>query len=231
MLERLRAALAEEGLLIVRPLSQAALDRAGVTLSLAALLPGGRTGVVIGDGGPGFFERFSRHADPSPPDPLDAYTRGVVGAAFSRAIADPGAFALRFPFARESPPLPIQRLGAAAGLPPPGPLGLQIHPRFGPWWAYRAFAVVLFEAPDDPALESPCTGCPAPCVPACPGGAVGLAGFAVPRCVSHRLADEACRHSCAARLRCPVGADARYPGDQLRYHMQASWLHLRRPSG
>jgi hypothetical protein len=228
MLERLRAAFAEEGLHIVRPVSQEALDEAGVPFSLAALAPGARTGLVIGDGGPEFFSRFSRAGDRSPADPLDAYTRAVVSAVLSRVLGqEPGAFALRFPFTRELPLLPMQRLGLAAGLPPPGPLGLQIHPRFGSWWAYRAFAVVPALLFDEPPLPSPCQGCPAPCVSACPGGAVAPAGFAVTRCSRQRLADEGCRESCAARLGCPVGSTERYPAEQLAFHMHASWLHLR----
>ena len=55
MLERIRAAFAEEGLHIVRPVSQAALDKAGVPLSLAALAPGARTRSGHRRRWPGFF--------------------------------------------------------------------------------------------------------------------------------------------------------------------------------
>ena len=234
MLGGVRAALAEEGLHIAFPVSQASLDRAGVSLTLTALLPGARTGLVIGDGGGGYFARFQAAGDQAVPDPLDAYTRRVIPAALARALgAEPGAFTVRFPFSREAPLLPIQRLGQAAGLPTAGPLGLQIHPRFGPWWAYRAFAILLAELPEETPLGSPCEGCPAPCVTACPGLAVHPGGFALERCLAHRLANPACHHSCAARLRCPVGGDVRYPPEQLRYHMEASLRHLRplRPPG
>jgi hypothetical protein len=228
MLDRLRAALAEEGLFVVRPVSQAALDATGVPLSLAAELPGARSGLVIGDGGPGFFARFCRQADRSRPDPLDAYTRAVVPAALARALGSgPGLFVVRFPFADGPPWLPMQRLGRAAGLPTSGPLALQVHPRFGPWWAYRAFAVLAVELPDETALASPCDGCPAPCVRACPGEAVDPAGFHLDRCSAHRLAEPGCQLSCSARLRCPVGWAERYPAEQLAYHMAASLAQLR----
>ena len=231
MLDRLRAALAEEGLHIVRPLSQATLASAGVPLSLAALLPGARSGLVIGDGGPEFFARFRARGDSTLPDPLDAYTRAVVPAALERALGPRAApFAVRFPFSSEPPLLPMQSLGRAAGLPPPGPLALQIHPRFGPWWAYRAFAVLALDLPEETGLPSPCAGCPAPCVPACPGGAVDPAGFHLDRCSTRRRADPACHESCAARLSCPVGQAERYPEAQLAFHMRASLVHLRRPA-
>ena len=51
-------------------------------------------------------------------------------------------FEVFHPFASERVHLPFQRLGRAAGLPPPGPLGVQVHPRFGPWWAYRALVAL-----------------------------------------------------------------------------------------
>jgi hypothetical protein len=226
MLARIRAALAEEGLHIVRPVSQAAIDKAAIPLSLMELLAGARTGLVIADGGGAFFSRFAGRADRAVADPLDAYTRAAIPAALGRVIA-PTAFVVYFPFAR-APLLPMQRLGRAAGLPPAGPLGLQIHPQFGPWWAYRAFAVLTEAIPDEPPLASVCEGCPAPCVPACPGLAVERHGFGLERCLAHRLIDPACHHACGARRACPVGAAQAYPAEQLSYHMAASLVHLRR---
>jgi epoxyqueuosine reductase len=243
MIERVRAALAEEGLHIARPLNQQALDQAGISLSLAELLPGGLTGLVIGDGGGDFFARFEREVwNPlTVPDeksrgdggglaaedssPLDDYTRRVMDAVLTRA--EVGSFAILFPFSRQPLILPMQRLGEAAGLPRPGPLALQIHPDFGPWWAYRAFAVFPWAAPLGPALSSACEGCPAPCVAACPGRAVDIGGFDLPRCLTHRLAWSGCQYSCAARLACPVGASKRYSEGQLRFHMGASFRLLR----
>jgi epoxyqueuosine reductase len=225
----LLASLAQEGLHIVCPVRQAAIDAAGVPVSLRQLLPdaGDLTGLVIGDGGGDFFRGFRRAGAPGS-DPLDDYTRRVVPAALQRALPAQMPFAIRFPFATDRPPLPIQQLGRAAGLPAPGPLGLQIHPRYGPWWAYRAFAVIAVALPEEDAVASPCHGCPRPCVAACPGGAVQIGGFAVGSCTSRRLADQRCQHSCAARLSCPVGAEVRYPAEQLAFHMSASLAQIRR---
>jgi epoxyqueuosine reductase QueG len=125
----------------------------------------------------------------------------------------------------------MQQLGRAAGLPAPGPLALQVHPRFGPWWAYRAFAVVGLALPPEAPLTETCPTCPAPCVTACPGEAVRVAGFSLDRCADRRRLDEKCGYSCAARLACPVGATACYPAAQLRFHMAASLVQIRRSSG
>jgi hypothetical protein len=237
MLARIRAdivaALAEEGLHIVRPVSQEALDAAGVSLSLRALLPGPTpvSGLVIGDGGGDFFRRFQAAGPGAGADPLDHHTRQVVPAALARALGPAHPFAVRFPFAAEEPLLPMQQLGRAAGLPDPGPLALQVHPRFGPWWAYRAFAVLGLAWPPEPPLAAICPTCPAPCLPACPARAVQLTGFSLGRCSDRRRADEGCATSCAARLACPVGASERYPAAQLAFHMTASLIQIRRSGG
>jgi epoxyqueuosine reductase len=228
VLARLRAELAGEGLHIVHPVDQPALDRRGVSLSLSALLPRAAAGLVIGDGGPTFFARFRALGTDQGPDPLDRYTTRVLPAALARALEGTGVrFSVHYPFS-PAPLLPVQRLGEAAGLPPAGPLGIQIHPQFGPWWAYRGFAVLSAPLPAAPPPAPPCTGCPAPCIAACRGQAVTHAGLEVSRCTDHRLVDPACQLSCAARLACIVGPDQRYPDDQLGFHMSASLVQIRR---
>jgi hypothetical protein len=229
MLATLRAELAGEGLHIVRTVDQPALDRRGLALSLAALLPGAAAGLVIGDGGPEFFARFRAHSPGGAGDPLDRYTAQVVPAAIRRALAGSDCrWAVRFPFSSEPPLLPMQRLGEAAGLPPAGPLGIQIHPQFGPWWAYRGFAVLSVPLAQEPPLPAVCPGCPAPCIAACRGQAVSAAGLEIARCARHRLADPACELSCAARVACIAGPGHRYPDDQLGFHMAASLRSVRR---
>jgi hypothetical protein len=227
VLTRLRAELGAEELHIVRAVAPGALEQAGVTLRLGDLLAGAAGAVVVGDGGDGFFARFRTHGDPGGPDPLDQHTVRVVTAATARALAGLGLrHALAFPFVAQGPPLPIVRVGLAAGLPPAGPLGLQVHPRFGPWWAYRALIVLSCELPAEPPLPNPCTGCAAPCVPACPGSAVARPAFLLGACAARRASDPGCQLSCAARLRCVAGPEHRYPDEQLAFHMAASLRHV-----
>jgi epoxyqueuosine reductase QueG len=182
--------------------------------------------VVVGSGGPAFFDCFQRagiEAADRAPNPLDRYTRRVVEAAVGGALAPLEIrYAVSFPFAGISPLIPFQRLGRAAGIGPPGPLGLQIHPVYGPWWAYRALVVVDRPLSDGPSLGDVCAGCPAPCVGACPGSAVSRTGFSIPTCHAHRLRAEPCRLSCAARVACVRGPEHRYRDEELAFHMAAS---------
>jgi hypothetical protein len=120
------------------------------------------------------------------------------------------------------PLIPFQRIGRAAGLGGPGPLGLQIHPRFGPWWAYRALIVLDRPLPPAPPPGDGCAGCDAPCVAACPAGAVGRGGFDVAACHGRRLVAAPCRLSCDARIACVRGPEHRYRDVELAFHMRAS---------
>lgn len=198
-------------------------------LRLATLLDGARGAVVVGSGGPSFFERFergSRQARDGQPNPLDRYTRETVEAAAASALAPWGVrHATRFPFLTSAPAqahLPFQRLGRAAGLGGPGPLGIQVHPVYGPWWAYRALIVVDRALPEAAPVGDGCAGCHAPCVAACPAGAVQTSGFLVPACHARRRTAEPCRLSCVARITCIRGPEHRYRDEELAFHMAAS---------
>jgi hypothetical protein len=232
VLAALEAALGARGLDVRLPLDAAAFDAAcapvAPTLRLAALLPGARAALVVG-GGRAFFDAFARARDAgdTAPNPLDRHTRAVVVEA-ARAALDPlgVAHAEHFPFLGGDGGvlIPFQRLGRAAGLAASSPLGLQIHPTYGAWWAYRGLVVVDadFDLPPGAPLSDGCAGCPAPCVEACPASAVQLTGFSIPACHARRLEAEPCRLSCAARIACIRGPEHRYSDEQLAFHMRAS---------
>jgi hypothetical protein len=182
--------------------------------------------LLIGSGGREFFDRFVAETLPGDgaPDPLDRFTRATV----DRVVGDTLALStvghrVLFPFVKsDAPVIPFQRLGRAAGLGGPGPLALQIHPEYGPWWAYRALLVLDHEAPPGPPLGDGCAGCDAPCVAACPAHAVRVSGFVIDACHARRLQAEACRLSCAARIRCVRGPQHQYGEGQLAFFMAAS---------
>jgi len=235
----LRSALAARGFNLLLPLSEAAFDGAcapvAPALRLRALLgeaapPAGEaaSAIIVGSGGRAMFERFrvAPEAMDGVGNPLDRFTGSAVGAAAEETLGAAGvAHRIYFPFTNSVPALPFQRLGRAAGIGPPGPLGLQIHPELGPWWAYRALIALAGDwsdvAPATP-LGDACAGCPAPCVPACPAGAVRLTGFSVPECHARRRTAPACHLSCDARIRCVRGIEHRYTDEQLAFHMAAS---------
>jgi hypothetical protein len=229
LLTTLERALGGWGLNVVAPISAAAFDRACApvsTLTLDGLLPGARGGVLVGSGGRVFFDRFagrSAEAADGAPHPLDRFTQRIADAIVAEALAPLAvAHAVYYPFDGAQPLIPFQRLGRAVGLGGPGPLGLQIHPVFGPWWAYRALVVVDRDLPVGGAIGDGCAGCHAPCVDACPAHAVARVGFAVAPCHARRLVAEPCRLSCAARIACIRGPEHRYTDAELAFHMAAS---------
>lgn len=224
LLATLQRPLIELGLNVILPLMPAAFDGAAAPLALDELLAGAAGALVVGSGGPQFFDRFdgSPEAVDGAPDPLDRYTKRVITRA-TRDALDPGraAHVVHFPFGVR-PLIPFQRLGRAAGLGGPGPLGLQIHPTFGPWWAYRALIVLDRPLPAAPPPGDGCAGCDAPCVAACPAGAVARGGFEITACQARRLVAEPCRLSCVARITCVRGPEHRYRDEELAFHMRAS---------
>lgn len=233
LLQALRERLAVEALHVVLPLSASAFDEVVLRTGgrpAGELVEGAAGVVLIGDGGPGFFARF-RDAAPyasGVDHPLDDFTRGCVTAAIGEVLMPLGLeFRVSFPFAGSGvgPPLPFQRLGRAAGLPEPGPLGLQIHPEFGPWWAYRALVVLPASLEAESPLLPWCPPCARPCVRGCPThrseeGDLSPAG-------SGQVSDGVCGDDCGARLRCPVGREHAYPPDQVAFHLRAREALLR----
>jgi hypothetical protein len=232
ILDRLRARLGEEGLHVVLPLAGAAFDGvAGASgpLRLGALLHDARGALLVGDGGADFFARFQEAARETglpfeAENPLDDFTRRRVQAAVEDVLRpNDVAFGLFFPFGVGSRPLPFQRLGQAAGLPAPGPLGVQVHPVFGPWWAYRALVVVALPIDADASLAPSCAGCDQPCVRACPTHGAdrtesARSGAAPP---PPDGIEPRCTDSCGARLRCPVGGVYSYPAAPIAFHLRA----------
>jgi epoxyqueuosine reductase QueG len=215
-------ALGTLGLNILLPLT--ADGAAASSFPLEQLLPGAVSALIVGSGGPAFFDRFARAAEASDgaANPLDRYTRRVVEDALDEALDPLGPRrAVHFPFGTR-PLIPFQRLGWAAGLGGPGPLGLQIHPTYGAWWAYRALAVVDCALPASRPPGDGCAGCDAPCVAACPAAAVARTGFVVSACQARRLVAEPCRLSCVARIACVRGPEHRYSEAELAFHMAAS---------
>lgn len=222
LLARLRSACAADGLNIVLPLAAREFDDvvarfrpAGGGPAEPRTAPAGDV-ILIGDGGPIFFAKFqSANLSPQRADPLDDFTRARLQAIVADVFGGAGiSAALHFPFvSTEGAPLPFQRLGEAAGLPRPGPLGLQVHPVYGPWWAYRALVVtpLRFSLTRPSGLSDSCGSCARPCVTEC-----GVHAAEVPL-----VGRPVCSDDCGARRRCPVGTPHRYPEAQLAFHARA----------
>ena len=188
-------------------------------------LPGGApvaTLVLVGNAGPSMWRAFEAARSGGPErDPLDAWTRLVVGEA-ARAL---GAHPM-FPFA--GPPwLPFQRWAQRAEPVSPSPIGPLIHPDYGLWHAYRgalAFADALDLPPPDE-RPRPCDSCAdKPCLTTCPVGALTPGAYDLPVCVDHITRDagrDCIEFGCRARRACPVGPDYVYEPSQAALHMEA----------
>ena len=175
--------------------------------------------ILIGNAGPDMFRRFARERDPDR-DTLDDWTRDVV----SRLAVDVGARAV-YPF--DTPPQPFLTWARRGGAGHVSPLGLNIHPTYGLWHAYRAALLfpVAFDLPPPSPGRHPCESCAdRPCLTACPVMAFDGTAYDVEACRSHIAMPQGAQcmsQGCLARHACPVGQGFAYRQDQARFHMKA----------
>lgn len=175
--------------------------------------------ILIGNAGPDMFRRFARERSPAT-DPMDDWTRETVDA----FAADLDAKAV-YPFDR--PHLPFLTWARRGGGGRVSPLGLNIHPIYGLWHAYRAALLfpVVFDLPRHTAGAHPCESCEnKPCLTACPVHAFDGKNYDVAACWQHILHDrvQSCDPGgCKARLACPVGKAFTYSTPQMAFHMKA----------
>ena len=176
--------------------------------------------ILIGNAGPYMFRRFSQERDASR-DTLDSWTREVV----SNLARDLDAAAV-FPFETQ-PPYPFLTWARRAGAGHVSPLGLNIHPTYGLWHAYRAALLfpVAFDLPPPSLGTHPCDSCrERPCLAACPVLAFDGSAYDVDGCARHIAKSDgiACMSKgCLARHACPVGQGFAYAPAQAQFHMRA----------
>jgi hypothetical protein len=192
--------------------------------ALLARRPDTKTVLLVGNVGSEMWRRSGAAImGTGQPHPLDHWTRDVI----EPIAAAQGGTAL-FPF--EGPPYwPFQRWAERAEGVRNSPIGIQIHPEFGLWHAYRA-AILLpdeLNLPEPQWRSHPCDTCAErPCLSACPVGAFTGTAYEVDRCVDHvvltKQDDQACsQRGCLARIACPVGVAWRYAPDHAAFHMDA----------
>lgn len=175
--------------------------------------------ILAGNAGPDMFRRFMRESGPDAS--LDSWTRHVV----SVLAADLGADAV-YPFDAD-PAWPFLSWARRGGAGHVSPLGLNIHPVYGLWHAYRAALLfpVAFDLPPPSSGPHPCEACAAkPCLVACPVGAFDGKSYDVPSCTAHLARPEGkpcIERGCMARHACPVGQGFAYAPVQAAFHMRA----------
>jgi hypothetical protein len=214
-IEEIRAALSPHGIFLRGILN---FDGDGPEMSRGRA----RTVVLLGNIGGSIWPAFSAwraaHADVA--DPLDRWSVDII-----RPVADALGGAAWFP--TERPWQPFQQWATRAEGLRPSPLGILVHPDYGLWHGYRGaigFLERIYHRPPQ-VRPHPCDHCSdKPCLTTCPAAAVRIDGFDVAACRTYLAieGDGACMSSgCIARNACPVGAEYRYPFEQLLFHMQA----------
>ncbi|MFN3575577.1 MAG: ferredoxin [Tabrizicola sp.] len=177
---------------------------------------GTRTLLLLGPLEPGFWAHLQAQPEWGGPDPVDRWSRRVIG----RIACELGAKAL-FPFG--GPPWhPFYRWALRTGRVWDSPVRLLVHAGQGLMVSFRG-ALALKEVVEvPPPVAKPCETCASPCLTTCPAGALSGAGYDVPAC--HAWLDraegaECMAGGCLVRRACPVSQSyARLP-EQSAYHM------------
>ncbi len=180
----------------------------------------GATILLLGPYEPGFWPAFSNTAEArdGAADPIDRWSKRVINSLAGRW----GGVAV---FPSDGPPYPpFQAWARVSGRAWDSPVGMLIHDAAGLWVSYRGAIRLpyLLDLPD--ARNQPCLTCAAPCVTACPVGALGPDGYDVPACKAHlNGADSAdCMgQGCAVRRSCPVSESYGRLHAQSAFHMKA----------
>jgi epoxyqueuosine reductase len=207
-LPALEARLAEEQLEV--------LGGFAVAEGEAGFPAGTRTLLMLGPKEPGFWAHLQAQPEWGGPDPVDRWSRRVIG----RIACDLGAKAL-FPFG--GPPWhPFYQWALRTGRVWDSPVRLLIHSGQGLMVSFRGALALKEEVPVPPSVTRPCEACAAPCLTACPAGALNGSGYDVPACHGwlDRAEGAACMTGgCLVRRACPVSQTyARLP-EQSAYHM------------
>jgi hypothetical protein len=181
----------------------------------AGLPAGTRTLLLIGPG-PGFWPHVRQAADWGAADPLDRWSRQVIG----RLACDLGGKAL-FPFGGP-PHHPFHAWALRSGRIWESPVRLLVHDRQGLWVSFRGALALRQPLALPPAGTRPCGGCPAPCLTACPPGALTAAGYDVPACrtfLDSGPGADCLQAGCRVRRACPVSQGYDRMPEQSAYHM------------
>ena len=178
---------------------------------------GTRTLLMLGPKEPGFWPHLKAAPEwDGQADPVDRWSRRVIG----RIACDLGAKAL-FPFG--GPPYhPFYHWALRTGRVWDSPVRLLVHAEQGLLVSFRGALALKEVVPVPPPVSRPCERCAAPCLTACPAGALGGQGYDVPAC--HAFLDgpegkDCMTGGCLVRRACPVSQTyARLP-EQSAYHM------------
>lgn len=185
---------------------------------------GTQTLLMIGPDEPRFWPIFAaspEYAD-GLADPMDRWSKRILP-----ALAAPlGGTAL---FPSDGPPYPpFIAWAKASGHCWPSPVGLLVHDDAGLFVSYRG-AIALPDHFDLTTGTRPCEDCAAPCLTACPVGALNASGvYDVAACQAHVHVSPECQQGCLVRRACPVRRNFQRLPIQSSFHM-SSFMRNYRP--
>lgn len=190
----------------------------GFTCDADESLPKGtRSLLLLGPAGPQYWPHVTAQPEwqDGAPDPIDRWSRRVIGGLACQL----GGKAL-FPFGG-APYHPFYRWALRTGRIWESPVRLLVHDSHGLMVSFRG-ALALREVVELPQAVRPCDSCTAPCLTACPAGALGAQGYDLPAC--HGYLDSAaggdCLNSgCAVRRACPLPQSRARLAEHSAYHM------------
>lgn len=186
-------------------------------------------GLLLAAGGRELFAAMGDAGAVTGEDPFDTYTIATVTRIFDDHLP---TVKFNFEYPGEGA-APLIALGEYLGWSHPSPLGLGISPKFGLWFAYRAFVRIDARLPVTQPINSasPCDSCVTrECVAGCPAAAVSQPGkFAIDKCGEFRQqASSRCANTCLARLACPIATQHQYDSAQFSYHQGRALVGLKR---
>ena len=126
--------------------------------------------------------------------PIESFSKKVMMKFASDFLKDD----IEILYPADSSILPLQKIGRAMNLCRQSPIGIDIHPDYGLWFAFRGIFLTNLEisTPTPKTFESPCDSC----------------------------SDRPCMNFTnknQARLNCPIKTQHRYCDEQITYHQQA----------
>ena len=184
-------------------------------------LVGFSTLVLVGPDEPKFWEIFKCSYEflNIKIDPLDVWSQRNISSIAEKFDAKP-----LFPF-QNNPFLPFYSWALRSGESFVSPIKLLVHAERGLFVSFRGALAFKQRLPDNRNRVfnySPCTSCSAPCITACPAGALTKEKYYVENCKDfvNKPGEITCKQGCLVRRACPVGKSRRVKG-QAKFHMDA----------
>lgn len=212
--------LAQQGLKLFSVLKTAALTDDIIKIFENSSVPIGEYAnlVLIGHAGTDFWQAL-KQANVQGADPVDSFSIEITQNFIANYL---GSVDYEWLYPSTDYIIPLQRLARLANWSQQSPLGLDISPIYGLWFAHRAcfLSNADLEAYIEESQASPCDSCiTKDCMTACPASAVTESEFSIEACIGYRVGEgSSCADTCLSRRACPYFPEHQYTEEQMNYH-------------